>query len=66
MIVFMPTYKNVPNGHPGWELRACPKCGQKCWLQAEHVEFLKRITAGEELRMLCTECALRHSYEEGN
>lgn len=57
-IAMMPLRKNVPEGHPDWELRTCPICGRECWYQTENMRQLEAIAQGP-VRMLCTECALR-------
>lgn len=50
----MPLKRNVPNEKDGWELTACPECGQECW----KTPFLP-IVIKQGAVALCTECALR-------
>ncbi len=59
IIAMMPLQQNVPEGRPDWELRTCPTCGRKCWYQTDNMKQLEIMAAGLELRLRCTECALR-------
>lgn len=59
IIAMMPLQSNVPEGNPGWELRTCPVCGRKCWYQTDNMRQLEIMAMGRELRLRCTECALR-------
>lgn len=59
VITMMPLQSNVPEGRPDWELRTCPVCGRKCWYQTDNMRQLEFMAAGRELRLRCTECALR-------
>ena len=57
VIATMPLQSNVPEGHPGWELRTCPVCGRKCWYEADSMRFIEIMASGADLRLRCTECA---------
>ena len=54
-VACMPLLKNVPVGHPEWELTTCPACGAKCWKQPD-IDIMIR-THGVIAR--CTMCALK-------
>ena len=51
--ICMPLQKNVPNGHDGWTLTTCPKCGAACGRRPEQ-ELLEKSGCDA----LCTNCAL--------
>lgn len=52
--VMMPMKKNVPVGHEGWELTACPKCGSECYKSP-----LMDVAMEQGAILLCTECTLK-------
>ena len=51
--ICMPRKDHVPNGHEGWTLTTCPKCGAACWRRPEQ-EILEKSGC----KALCTNCAL--------
>lgn len=55
----MPLKKNVPNGRPDWELRTCPVCGRECWYQTDNMRQLEILASSQDIRLRCTECALK-------
>ena len=59
IIVFMPLKKNVPVPRNEWKPTACPKCGQRCWLDEEGYNQVKQIYGGARIHVRCTECALK-------
>ena len=59
IIAMMPLRKNVPEGRPDWELRTCPVCGRECWYQTDNMKQLEIMATGSDLRLRCTECALK-------
>lgn len=59
IIVFMPLQKNVPEPRNEWKPTACPKCGQRCWLDLDGYNEVKKIYAGQPICVRCTECALK-------
>lgn len=64
IIAMMPLQSNVPEGRPDWELRTCPVCGRKCWYQTDNMKQLEILASGQEVRLRCTECALKEGTEE--
>lgn len=52
--ICMPLKRNVPAGHPDWELVKCPECGEECW-KDPRVEMLEKTGAVA----ICTMCALK-------
>lgn len=63
IIAMLPLRKNVPEGRPNWELRTCPVCGRECWYQTDNMGQLEIMATGRELRLRCTECALKEGLK---
>lgn len=56
-ILMLPMQKNVPfPDREDWRLVSCPVCGKPCW----ESDLSRQVQAMEpDLRVTCTECALR-------
>lgn len=58
----MPLRKNIPEPNDkSWVLTTCPACGRESW-ERPVPDWLRQSVDG----IVCTECALRISLEEGD
>lgn len=62
-VLCAPLASNIPNpGNRDWAPMLCPACGRKCWNPVTE-EMKSVLPKDAPTLILCTECALKHSFE---